>query len=1510
MQADGKILVAGTSGADFALVRYNSDGSLDTSFSSDGKVTTDFGSSTSDYGRSVTVQADGKILVAGTSGADFALVRYNSDGSLDTSFSSDGGVTTDVGASERGYGVTAQADGKILVAGPSYDYNSNKGDFALVRYNSDGSLDTSFSSDGKVTTDFGSERDYGESVTVQADGKILVAGTSNDNFALVRYNSDGSLDTSFSSDGKVIPDFGGGASGHSVTVQADGKILVAGTSYRGGYKFALVRYNNDGSLDTSFDRNVSSQGVSVAYTENATAVVLDKEVQIYDAELISVGYGNASLILARRGGAQAEDQFSGAGIVAGQSSGDISVGNITIGDYIWDAGVLQITFNSNTTQALLNQAVQAIAYENTSNSPARSIQIDWTFSDGNIGDQGTGGPLKATYRTTVNITAVNDAPTGSVIITGTVAEGQTLTASNTLADVDGLGTIHYQWRANGTAITGATGSTYTLKQADVGKTISVTASYTDGQGTFEAVTGTVANNKAPTGNVTITGTATQGQTLTVINTLADVDGLDTVRYQWKANGTAITGATGSTYTLGQADVGKTISVTASYTDGYGTVETVTSAATTAVANVNDAPTGTVTITGTATQGQTLTAANTLADVDGLGTVSYQWKANGSAIAGATGSTYTLGQTNVGKTISVTASYTDAQGTVEAVTSTVTEEVANINDAPTGSVTINGTPTQGETLTAVSTLTDADGLDELEYQWLADGVAIAGANDADYSPTQAEVGKILSVTVGYTDMQGTAESVTSGATAAVANTNDEPTGGVTISGTATQGQTLTATHTLADADGLGTVAYQWLSDGNLIAGATGSTLVLGQAQVGHFISVKAQYTDGFGAVEQVQSTATQAVVNVNELPTGHVTITGTATQGQTLSATHTLADTDGLGALKYQWLADGVAITGATGGTFRLKQAQVDKVVSVRISYTDAQGTAESVTSAETAAVANVNDAPTGTVTLTGTAAQNQTLTVTNNLADVDGMGTVSYQWLANGAVLEGVTGTSLTLNQALVGKTISVQARYIDGFGTEEAKTSRVTTAVTNVNDAPTGSVTINGTATQGQTLTASNTLADADGLGVLKYQWLANGVAIAGATGSSLTLAQAQVGKAIRVQVKYTDGFGTQQTVQSTATELIANTNDAPTFSNLPVASQPVLAGYASALNDFKVADPDGGTLHLTVQANNGTVKGLVDVDTSTDGIQLSGSAASLNKALAAATFVATDSGPASLALTLSDGTALPVTATYAMQAGFKATNGDAADNTLSGGAGMDQLAGNDGNDNLNGGGGKDKLLGGNGNDTLNGGAGVDTMTGGLGDDTYYVDAAGDVVNESNDAANGGTDTVFSSVTRTLGAFQENLTLTGAAALNGTGNTLNNMLTGNAGANKLTGNAGNDVLTGGMGKDVLSGGAGADTFVFNAAAESTGTTKDTILDFVAGTDQIDLRDIDANTLTTGSNEAFTFIGKAAFSSTNATGQLRFSYSAAGNFVVVSGSTDADVETEFSVQLNGISTLSAADFLL
>jgi hypothetical protein len=178
--------------------------------------------------------------------------------------------------------------------------------------------------------------------------------------------------------------------------------------------------------------------------------------------------------------------------------------------------------------------------------------------------------------------------------------------------------------------------------------------------------------------------------------------------------------------LTQADVGKSISVAASYTDGLGKLESVSSLASVSVSNVNDLPTGSVTIMGTATQGQVLTASNILADLDGLGAIGYQWLSNGSAISGATASTYTLTQAEVGKTVSVKASYTDLLGTTESVTSSITTSVANVNDLPTGSVKISGTATQGQVLTASNTLADLDGLGTISYQWLSNGLVISSA----------------------------------------------------------------------------------------------------------------------------------------------------------------------------------------------------------------------------------------------------------------------------------------------------------------------------------------------------------------------------------------------------------------------------------------------------------------------------------------------------------------------------------------------------------------------------------------------------------------------------------------------------------------------------------------------------------------------------------------------------------------------------------------------------------------
>ena len=212
-----------------------------------------------------------------------------------------------------------------------------------------------------------------------------------------------------------------------------------------------------------------------------------------------------------------------------------------------------------------------------------------------------------------------------------------------------------------------------------------------------------APGSIPTGSIIIdangVGSVYQGSNSGMINTLADANGLGVFSYQWLRDGVFINGATQEIYQNQQADVGKALSVKVSYTDGLGKLKSVTSPSVT-ILNVNDTPTGTVLITGAPTQGQTLTASNTLADTDGLGTINYQWLSNGSVISGATGNNYLLAQTDVGKAISVKASYIDLLGTAESLSSNQTVAVsAKANSLPTGSVTFTGNPIQGQTLVA-------------------------------------------------------------------------------------------------------------------------------------------------------------------------------------------------------------------------------------------------------------------------------------------------------------------------------------------------------------------------------------------------------------------------------------------------------------------------------------------------------------------------------------------------------------------------------------------------------------------------------------------------------------------------------------------------------------------------------------------------------------------------------------------------------------------------------------------
>jgi uncharacterized delta-60 repeat protein len=291
LQPDGKIVVAGTAyispspnsaNYGFALVRYNLDGSLDSSFDGDGKLITDFFDSL-DEAFGVLVQRDGKIVATGfatrgpNNGAtyDFAMARYNPDGSLDPSFDGDGKVLTDFfGSGDRAYAALLQPDDKIVLAGVCYTPSSSA-DFALARYNPDGSLDPSFDGDGKVNTPFVNDyEEYASSVALAPDNKIVAAGWANNNssfqgaksdFAIARYNPNGSLDMTFDGDGRFTLDFDGindYDQAYGVAVQSNGKIIAVGYAKNldrnpnGTHTdFAILRLNPNGTPDSSFGSN-------------------------------------------------------------------------------------------------------------------------------------------------------------------------------------------------------------------------------------------------------------------------------------------------------------------------------------------------------------------------------------------------------------------------------------------------------------------------------------------------------------------------------------------------------------------------------------------------------------------------------------------------------------------------------------------------------------------------------------------------------------------------------------------------------------------------------------------------------------------------------------------------------------------------------------------------------------------------------------------------------------------------------------------------------------------------------------------------------------------------------------------------------------------------------------------------------------------------------------------------------------------------------------------------------
>ncbi len=277
--------------------------------------------------------------------------------------------------------------------------------------------------------------------------------------------------------------------------------------------------------------------------------------------------------------------------------------------------------------------------------------------------------------------------------------------------------------------------------------------------------------------------------------------------------------------------------------------------------------------------------------------------------------------------------------------TFTINVTPVNDAPVGIPTITGTATEGQLLsTNTSGISDADGVGAFGYQWLRNGVAVSGRTASTYLLDNADVGTRISVHVSYIDGHGVNEGpLLSLQSAEVLNVNDAPVGTPEITGNDTEGQILTAnTVGISDADGLGTFNYQWMRNGVAVSGATASTYLLGDSDVGTEVSVQVSFVDGHGTSEgPLTSAPTAAVLNVNDPAVGVPTITGTATEGQTLAInTSGISDADGLGVFGYQWLRDGVVVSGRAASTYLLGNADVGTRISVQVSYLDGHWTSE------------------------------------------------------------------------------------------------------------------------------------------------------------------------------------------------------------------------------------------------------------------------------------------------------------------------------------------------------------------------------------------------------------------------------------------------------------------------------------------------------------------------------------------------------------------------------------------
>ena len=884
----------------------------------------------------------------------------------------------------------------------------------------------------------------------------------------------------------------------------------------------------------------------------------------------------------------------------GTGSSDVESDTIT---YAWtvSAGTTQTVSNANTAAPSFTASNQISGYTTT-------LQLVCTAN----------GQNGAADTVVITVSADNDAPTASAGSDQTPTEGATVTLdASGSSDPEGT-SLTYTWsQTSGTTMslssTSVAQPTFVAPQALTSYTLEFQVSVTDGvnSAVTDSVTITVsADNDAPTASAGTDQTVAEGATVTLDGSgSSDPEGTS-LTYTWsQTSGTTMslssTSASQPTFTAPEATAGYTLVFQVSVTDGVNSA--VTDSVTITVTADNDAPTASAGSDQTVAEGATVTLDGTgSSDPEGA-TLSYTWSQTA-------GTTMSLSSTSVAQpTFTALQALADYQVTFQvsvsdsnsATTDTVTITVTADNDAPTASAGSDQTPTEGATVTLdASGSSDPEGT-SLTYTWSqTSGTTMSLSSTSAAQPTftapEAIANYALVFQVSVTD--GVNSAVTDSVTITVSADNDAPSFTSDAVTSVNEDSAYTYDITTSDPEGQTvtvscTTCPSWLSINN--GDLTGTP---DNDDVGNN-AVVLSATDGTTAVTQ---SFTIAVANVNTM--GAVSLSGTTTEDQTLTAT--VSDPDGLTGvtITYQWQSTttpGTAsswsdINGATSATYDLTQSEVGKYVRISVQYTDAQGGVESHTGMMGTAVANVNDANTGTPTMSGTFTENQVITadaspLTGN--DEDGMtgSSYTYQWqrctsvaTSSCSAISGATSTTYTVTQSDTDKFLRVGVSYTDDYSTDETVYSAMSSQVGNVNDAPSAGADQTGAITEdASTSTASGTVdaSDQDPNTSLTYTAsstsgtygsfavTSSGVWTYTLDNSDSDTSGLDTGDSVTEQYTITVSDGSLSDTM-TVTITITGVNDAPTITSTAVtgANEDVAYSYTTTASD----DDSGDTVTL----------------------------------------------------------------------------------------------------------------------------------------------------------------------------------------------------------------------------------------------------------------------------------------------------------------------------------------------